>query len=343
MPKITLKKIAATLGISPATVSKALKDYPDISKDTKIKVKALAESLNYKPNSFAQSLRNQESKIIGLIIPKIVHHFFSNIINGVIDAASKKGYLVITLQSHESYEQEKDQIKSLIEKNVDGILISLSDHTVNYKHINAIIEKGVPVVLYDRTSKLVNCSKVIINDRKAGYDATKYLIDTGCRKIAHIRGPLKPQTTIDRFMGYKNALKEHDIPYDKNLVFETEHLSFENGFDIADNIVKQKDDIDGVFSTTDLLSTGAMVKLQQEGIKVPEDISIMGFSNWFLTEITSPTLSTINQPGYEMGRKTFDLLHDEISQIKKGEPVTHEIVEIATCVVPRNSTKAIKK
>ncbi len=342
MPKITLKKIAAILGISPATVSKALKDYPDISNDTKIKVKALAESLNYKPNSFAQSLRNQESKIIGLIIPKIVHHFFSNIINGVIDAASNKGYLVITLQSHESYEQEKDQINSLIEKNVDGILISLSDHTVNYKHINAIIEKGVPVVLYDRTSKLVNCSKVIINDRKAGYEATKYLIETGCRKIAHIRGPLKPQTTIDRFMGYKNALKEHDLPYDKNLVFETEHLSFEDGFEVAEEIAKHRHDIDGVFSTTDLLATGVMVKLQQKGIKVPDDISIMGFSNWFLTKITTPTLSTIDQPGYEMGRKTFDLLYDELCQIKNGESVSHEVVEIATRVVPRNSTKFIE-
>ena len=261
MTKVTLKKIASTLGISPATVSKALKDYPDISEDTKLKVKELAESLNYKPNSFAQSLRNRESKIIGLIIPKIVHHFFSNIINGVIEAAKEKGYLVITLQSDESYEREKNQINLLIEKNVDGILLSLSDKTVNYKHINQIIEQGVPIVLYDKISKLVNCSKVIINDRKASYNATKYLIDTGCKKIAHIRGPLKPQTTIDRHMGYKNALIDNNIPYDDSLVYISNNLSFEDGYNLAEEIVKDHKDIDGVFSFTDLVATGVLGKI----------------------------------------------------------------------------------
>lgn len=342
MSKVTLKKIAAALGVSPATVSKALKDYPDISEKTKNKVRELAESLNYKPNSFAQSLRNQESKIVGLVIPKIVHHFFSNIINGVIDAASDKGYHIITLQSHESYEQEKEQINSLIEKNVDGILISLSDRTVNYKHINAIAEKGVPVVLYDRISKLVKCSKVIINDQKAAYNATKYLIDTGCRQIAHIRGPLKPRTTIHRFMGYKSALDEHNIPYDPSLVFETKHLSYEDGYKVTKEILKKRGVIDGIFASTDLLATGAMVKLQKKGVVIPDDISVMGFSNWFLTKITSPTLSTINQPGYEMGQKAFDLLYHEINQIKNDEIVIHEVVEIDTHVVPRNSTKPIK-
>ena len=147
MSNVTLKKIAETLGISTATASKALKDYSDISDKTKIRVKQLAEKLNYKPNSFAQSLRNQESRIIGLIAPQIVHHFFANIIKGVIDSAEEKGYLVITLQSGESYETEKKQLQLLLEKNVDGILISLSDRTVNYKHVSAIIDDGVPVVL----------------------------------------------------------------------------------------------------------------------------------------------------------------------------------------------------
>jgi len=207
MAKVTLKKIAEALAISPATVSKALKDYPDISESTKRKVRELAEILDYKPNSVAQSLRNQESKIIGLIIPQIVHHFFSNIINGVIQAAAKRGYMVITLQSNESYDLEKAQIQRLIEKNVDGILISLSDTTVHHKHISQIIDYGVPIVLYDKISKLVHCSKVIIDDRKAACNATQYLIDTGCKKIAHIRGPMAPQTTIDRFLGYKKALE----------------------------------------------------------------------------------------------------------------------------------------
>ncbi len=339
MSKVTLKKIAEVLGISPATVSKALKDYPDISKATKIKVQELAKTLNYKPNSVAQSLRNQESRIIGLIIPQIVHHFFSNIINGVIQAAAKKGYMVITLQSNESYELEKKQIELLIEKNVDGILISLSDKTINHKHINQIIDYGVPIVLYDKISKLVNCSKVIINDRKAACNATQYLIDTGCKRIAHIRGPMAPQTTIDRFLGYKKALELNNITYDESLVYTSENLSFEDGYSIAKTMLKEHDDIDGVFSFTDLVASGVLVQFKEAGIDVPEDISIMGFSNWFLTNVTSPSLSTVDQPGYEMGKKAFSLLYNEIKSNKTDKLTTPEIIEIPTKIIARGSTK----
>lgn len=341
MPNVTLKKIAETLGMSTATVSKALKDYPDISRETKQKVKALAEELNYKPNSFAQSLRNQKSKIIGLITPQIVHHFFANIIKGVIDAAANEGYLVITLQTGESYEEEKKQIQLLLEKNVDGILLSLSDRTVNYKHVSSVIDQGVPVVLYDKISKLINCSKVIVNDRKAGYDATSYLIKTGCKNIAHIRGPLKPQTTIDRFNGYKTALKDHGIDYNPDLVFETKNLMYQDGYDIGEEILKKRDTIDGLFAFTDLLATGAMVRLKENGIRVPEDVSIMGFSNWFLTKITSPRLSTVDQPGYIMGTEAFRLLHRELIVKKEFVDVPKEIVEIPTKIVVRESTKKI--
>lgn len=341
MFKVTLKKIASTLGISIATVSKALKDYPDISEKTKRKVKSLAESLHYTPNSFAQSLRTQESKIIGLIIPTIVHHFFSNIINGVIDAASKKGYLVITLQSNESYEDEKNKINLLKEKNIDGILLSLSDKTVNYKHINRLIDDGIPIVLYDKISRSVNCSKVIINDHKAAFNATQYLIDTGCKKIAHIRGPLRPQTTIDRFKGYKQALEENNILFDKTLVYISDDLSFENGYNLAPKIIKDHNDVDAIFSFTDLIATGVLIRLKELEIKIPDQISVMGFSNWFLSKITSPTLSTVNQPGYDMGKQAFTLLYNELNQIRNGEPIKHEIVEIATKIIPRNSTKKI--
>ena len=339
MPKVTLKKIAETLGLSTATVSKALKDYDDISPKTKLKVKELANSLNYKPNSFAQSLRNQESKIIGLIIPEIVHHFFANIILGVIKTAEKNGYLVITLQSDESYKIEKKQIELLLYRNVDGILISLADNTVNYKHINEIRQSGVPVVLYDKISKSIDCHRVVIDDQKAAFNATKHLIDIGCKKIAHVRGALKPQTTIDRFIGYKNALKAHNIPFDNSIVFETEHLTFKDGRLIADEIALKHRDIDGVFAFTDLLATGILVGLKEHGFKIPEDISIIGFSNWFLTTITTPTLSTVDQPGFIMGEEAFKLLLEEINDIKKGHKIKYKTIEIPTEVIVRNSTK----
>lgn len=339
MSNVTLKKIAETLGLSTATVSKALKDYSDISPKTKQKVKELADSLNYKPNSFAQSLRYQESKIIGLIIPQIVHHFFSNIILGVTKTAEKNGYLVITLQSDESYKIEKEQIDHLLNRNVDGILISLADNTVNYKHIREIRKVGVPVVLYDKISKSIDCHKVVIDDQKAAFDATKHLIETGCKRIAHVRGPLKPQTTIDRFIGYKSALKAHNIPYDSSIVFETDHLTFEDGKKIADEIARNHRDIDGIFAFTDLLATGLLVGLKEYGMKIPEDFSIIGFSNWFLTTITSPTLSTVDQPGFQMGEEAFKLLLEEINDIKKGIPIKYKTIEVPTKVILRNSTK----
>lgn len=339
MSKVTLKKIAETLGLSTATVSKALKDYDDISPKTKLKVKELANALNYKPNSFAQSLRNQESKIIGLIIPEIVHHFFANIILGIIKTAEKNGYLVITLQSDESYKIEKKQIELLLYRNVDGILISLADNTVNYKHINEIRQSGVPVVLYDKISKSIDCHKIVIDDQKAAFNATKHLIEIGCRKIAHVRGALKPQTTIDRFKGYKNALKAYDIPFDESIVFETEHLTYEDGRMIADEIALNHRDIDGVFAFTDLLATGILVGLKEHGFKIPQDISIIGFSNWFLTTITTPTLSTVDQPGFLMGEEAFNLLLEEINDLKKGKEPLYRTVEIPTKVIIRNSTK----
>ncbi|RIA10754.1 LacI family transcriptional regulator [Flavobacteriaceae bacterium MAR_2010_72] len=340
MSKVTLKKIAETLGISTATVSKALKDYADVSPTTKSKVKALAEKLNFKPNSYAQSLRTQESKIIGLIIPQIVHHFFANIILGVIKSAEKEGYLVITLQSDESYDIEKEQLELLLDKNVDGILLSLADNTVRYKHISEIINDGIPIVLYDKISKSIECNKVVIDDKKAAYNATKHLIDSGCKRIAHIRGRLKPQTTIDRFKGYKEALKAHNIPFDKSIVFEAKNIaSFEDGKNVADEIFLNHKDVDGIFAMTDLLATGVLVRLKELNVKIPKDISIMGFSNWFLTRITTPKLSTVDQPGYKMGEEAFKILFEQINNTRKGIKAPYKTIEIPTEVIIRDSTK----
>ena len=203
MKEVTLKQIAENLGISVTTVSKALKDYSDVSKKTKQLVKDEAKKLQYKPNVFAVNLRTKESKTVGLIIPEVVHHFFSSVINGIIEEAEKKGYLVIILQSNESYKLEKKQVDLLISKRVDGIMMSMANTTVDISHLQEIQRHDIPLVMFDKISKLMPCSKVVINDRKAAYDATKHLIDCGCKHIVHFRGALLPQNSIDRFLGYK--------------------------------------------------------------------------------------------------------------------------------------------
>ena len=342
MKPATLKQIAETLKISISTVSKALKDYPDVSKKTKRLVKETAALLNYKPNAFAVHLRTSESKTIGLIIPEIVHHFFSSVIKGIVAQAEKKGYLVIILQSNESYELEKKQIDLLLSQRVDGILISLANETGNFDHLNEIILQDKPLVMFDKIAKIVKCSKVIINDRKAAYTATQHLINIGCKRIAHFRGALLPQNSIDRFLGYKKALLDNGIPYDPSLVYicECGEMSFEEGKENARKLINEHDDVDGIFINTDLVAIGAMTEFNKLGIKIPEDISIIGFSNWFMSSVISPTLTTINQPGYLMGKTAFKQLYKEIKNKKNNKRIVHKEIELETALIERESTKS---
>lgn len=338
MKEVTLKQIAENLGISITTVSKALKDYPDVSKATKALVKQEAKKLRYKPNAFAVNLRTRESKTVGLIIPEVVHHFFSSVINGIIEQAEKKGYLVIILQSNESYKLEKKQIDLLISKRVDGIMISLANKTEDISHLKRVLELEIPLVMFDKISKLLNCSKVVIDDRTAAYNATKHLIDRGCKKIAHFRGALLPQNSIDRFLGYKKALGDHGIPFDSSLVYICENVDYEDGIAAAQKLLEDHNDVDGIFAITDLAAIGAISVFNERGIRVPDDISIMGFSNWFISSAITPSLSTVDQPGYEMGKRTFKQLYKEMKARKKKRPVTHVTFELPTEIIKRNST-----
>lgn len=340
---VTLKQIAELLGISITTVSKALKNYPDVSKKTRKLVRETAEQLNYRPNSFAVNLRTKESKTIGLIIPEVVHHFFSTVIKGIIGQAEKKGYLVIILQSNESYELEKKQIDLLMSKGVDGILISLANETSDFKHLTDVIDLGKPLVMFDKIAKIVNCSKVIIDDRKAAYIATQHLINTGCKRIAHFRGPLLPQNSIDRFLGYKKALIDNNLAYDPTLVYicDCSDMSFDEGKKNAAQLIKDHKNVDGIFINTDMVAIGAITEFNKLGVKIPEDISIVGFSNWFMSSAITPTLSTIDQPGYNMGKMSFKQLYKELKALKKGKEIHPKIIELETALIKRNSTRTI--
>lgn len=340
MKNITLKEIASTLGISITTVSKALKDYSDVSETTKKAVKELALNLNYKPNSFAVNLRTKESKTIGLIIPEVSHYFFSNIIKSIIEEAEKKGYLVIILQSNESLELEKKQVELLINKRVDGILISLSNESNNDSHIQEIIDRKIPLVMFDKIAKLAKCSKVVIDDQKAGFDATQHLINSGCKKIAHIRGPLNPQNSIDRYLGYKKALEKNNIPFDSKLVYTCEKVSFEEGKEFAKQLLEEHPDVDGLFAITDLVAVGAIDYFNSIEIQIPNQIKIIGFSNWFMSQVIKPNLSTVEQPSFEMGITAFNLLLEEMICRKDDINFDPKTVELETKIVVRTSSKS---
>ena len=338
MKDITLKEIATKLGISITTVSKALKGYPDVSEKTRNAVLELAKSLHFTPNSFAVNLRTKESRTVGLVIPEVVHHFFSNVINGIIDEAEKNNYLVIIVQSGESLALEIKQIELLLNKRVDGIIISLSNESNDDEHIKQIIEREIPLVMFDKISKLIKCSKVIINDQKAAFEATQHLIDAGCKKIVHIRGPVNPQNAIDRFLGYKKALEKNNIPYNSNLVYTCKNVTFNEGKEFAEKIINDHPDVDGIFAVTDLVAVGVLDYFNKVNIKVPNQVKLIGFSNWFMSQVITPKLSTVDQPSYEMGVKSFNLLMEEMITRRESKPFLTKTIELSTSIIAREST-----
>ncbi|WP_456463207.1 LacI family DNA-binding transcriptional regulator [Lutibacter sp.] len=340
MKIVTLKQIAEELNLSITTVSKALKGYPDVSKKTKQRVLDLAENLRYIPNSFAVSLRMKQSKTIGVIVPANVHHFFSNVIKGILKEAEKKDYLVILLHSNENFELEKKQVDLLISKGVDGILISLSNKTHNFEHLKKIIDHNIPLILFDKIAKIVNCSKVIINDKKAAYEAVVYLIKKGHKRIAHFRGDLNPQNSIDRFLGYKQALLDYNIEFDPSLVYVCDNNSdFEDGYNNAKKLLKDHGkNIDAIFTITDVIAMGIIKYFNTHNIKIPEDIALFGFSNWFMSSVINPSLSTVEQHGYEMGEKSAHLLFHEIECKQQNIVVKPQIITLPTELVIRESS-----
>lgn len=341
MAQITLQDLAYELNISVSTVSKALKGYPDVSEKTRQAVIELAEKLNFSPNVIASNLRTQHTKTIGVIVPNIVHHFFSNVIDGIIKEAEKNGYMVILLQSNDNYEMEQKQLNLLIQQQVDGILISLSVETDKFEHLERIQNRGIPLVMYDKVSKGINCSKVIIDDKKAAYDAVSYLIRKGYKRIAYFGGSLIAQNFSNRFLGYKQALEEYRIPFDESLVLLCETKDeYNDGFKNAEKLIENQSltHVDAIFAVTDLIAVGISKYFETKAIKIPSDVAVFGFSNWFMSSVVSPSLSTVDQPGYEMGKKSMEILLKEIAQNSNKEEIIPERIILPTELIIRQST-----
>lgn len=336
--QITIKDIARELDISPSTVSRALKDHPDISPKTKKQVRELAERLNYQPNSIALSLRSSKTNTIGVVIPQIVHFFFSTVISGIEDIAYAAGYSVIVAQSNESYDREVMDAKALFNNRVDGILVSMSRETTNYDHFKSLHTRGIPMVFYDRVCDEINCSKVVVDDFDGGYRATKHLIDQGYKRIAHLAGPSSLLTFRQRLDGYKKALVDHGLPVEESLILPENASDDEQ---VAKEITKQlmamENRPDAIFANTDVAALGAMITIKENGLKIPDDIGIVGFSNWRFTALTEPTISTVAQPGFEMGQEAARLLIREI-EAGPDEVITPETRTLKTELVVRGSS-----
>lgn len=337
--QVTIKDIARELGISPSTVSRALKDHPDISVETKKAVNELAEKLNYQPNIVALSLRQKKTNTIGVIIPEIVHFFFSTVISGIEDVAYNAGYNVILSQSGESYPREVTDMKALFNSRVDGMLISISRETTNFDHIESIISKGVPIVFYDRMYNNPNTSKVIVDDMEGAKEAVLHLIDQGCKRIAHIQSAPNLIISEDRLRGYKEALKDRKIEFKEKLIFTCETGTLEEGKSVTQKIFAQPNPPDAIFANNDPLAMGAMMALKEKGLKIPQDVAVAGFSNWFFDELMEPSLTSVDQPGFQMGQEAARLLIRQIELKEKDQDdYKPETKVLKTRLIIRNSS-----
>ncbi len=321
---ITIKDIAKALKISPSTVSRALKNHPDISEDTKRAVNELAEEMNYQPNAVALSLKKRRSNTIGVIIPEIVHYFFSSVISGIEDVAYDAGFNVVICQSNEMYQREVANAKTLLSSRVDGVLVSISKETMDFKHLYNLRDNGIPLVFYDRVISDFEADQVIIDDFDASYRATMHLLENGRRKIIHFAGPRHLLIGKNRKEGYLKAMNEVGIKIKKEWIIEAD--SFEKARLAILKLLENKMEFDGIFATNDLTAIGAMQSLQKRGIKVPQDVAIVGFSDGRFSGITDPTLTSVDQHGYEMGTIATEMLLKRILANENNFPFETKVL-----------------
>ncbi|WP_308991457.1 LacI family DNA-binding transcriptional regulator [Mariniflexile litorale] len=335
----TLKKLAKELNLSTSTISRALNDHHDISHATKERVKKLAADLNYVPNIFAKGFRAHKTNIIGVVVSNVTHHYTTTIIRGILEEASSKGYKVIISESNNDVAKQTEMLNTMIQFGVDGILLSLSKMTRDINHVLKILET-IPLILFDKVSSKIPCTQVVINDEEAAYNAVEHLINVGKKRIAIIKESKFSYNSEKRYSGYLRALREHHIPVDDKIILSCDDINMEQGKLLTNILLSLKEKPDAIFSITDTAAIGVIKTLKKFNIKIPEDIAIVGFSNNINATIIEPQLTTIDQPGYRIGKTAVSFLVDEINA--PNNILINKTIEIKTNLIIRESTFKIK-
>lgn len=336
--QITIKDIARELKISPSTVSRALKNHPDISPATKKAVRELAERLDYQPNSVALSLRKSKTFTIGVIIPEIVHHFFSTVISGIEEVAYGANYHVMICQSNESYEREKMNVQALYASRVDGMLVSVSKETTDFQHFQSIFNRNIPLVFFDRVVEGLPTSTVVVDDFGGAYGATEHLIKSGAKRVALLGGPANLGISQSRKKGYTEALRASGQTIDEAYMVDC-GLTIEEGRKACARLLALPEPPDAIFAVNDPLAFGAMQYAKEKGLSIPGELAIVGFSNEPLTSLIDPPLTTVAQPGFAMGEMATRLLLEEIEKKDKDETAQRVEKTLETELIIRSSTK----
>jgi len=298
--EVTIYDISKALNISASTVSRGLNNNPQVRKELRKKIVQKANEMGYQHNKFAANLRQKRTKSLGVVIPRIDSHFMSSVISGMETVANKAGYQLLISQSEESELLEAANIQALFSSRVDGFLVSLSYETKSLDAFQSIFRRDIPLVFFDRVFECGNCINIVIDNFKAGYEATKHLINQGCKKIVHAGGSLNRNVYNDRFRGYKMALADHSLPYDEHSLVIT-NLSDTSGIAIVKEILSNGSVPDGIFTANDSSAVSVICELKKAGIRVPEDIAVVGFNDDPVSKVIEPNLTTIHYPGREMG------------------------------------------
>ena len=335
--RVTIKDIARELKISPSTVSRALKDHPDISLETKKKVKELAGKLDYCPDPIALSLKSRKSKIIGVIIPEIVHYFFSTVISGIEDIAYSSGYNVMFCQSAETYEREIKNVETLLSSRVEGILASVSKQTKNFDHFRKIIKSGVPIVFYDRICKELETDRVVVDDYLGAFNATEHLINVGCRNIFHLSTTDYLELGKERKRGFIDAMCKNGHKIREEQILKCDTIA--EARDIIPELFSLANPPDGIFAVNDLTAAETMIIAKEHGKKIPEDLAIVGFTNGQIAQLTDPRLSSVEQFGYNIGREAVKMLIKRLETVPNDYPVETKVIE-TKLVVKESSRRA---
>ncbi|MEA3286784.1 MAG: LacI family DNA-binding transcriptional regulator [Candidatus Marinimicrobia bacterium] len=321
----TLKDIANELGLSISTVSRALQNHPGIAEETILKVKKVAERFDYFPDSIAKNLKTSASRTIGVIVPEIKHDFFSSAIDGMEDLAYKHGFTIIVSKSNEDYNREVLNTHNMLSNRVAGIVASVSQTTQNGDHFKRFLQRGIPVVLFDRILDQLNVSKVIVDDYKGARKAVEHLIEMGYTRIAHLAGPSYLGIAQERLKGYQKALEDHGVVYDEDIVIHGT-LQERSGAIGIRTLFEVSNPPDAIFAINDPVAVGAHKEIISMGLNIPQDIGITGFSNNPITEIIDPPLTTIDQHGYKMGQEAIQILMDELkTPIEDRKSITRVI------------------
>ena len=335
---LTMKDIARELGISVATVSRALKDSPRISAERRGAIQQYAREHNFTPNMIAESLRHSKvkaQKVIGVIIPEFTHFFFSSVLAGIEEEVSAHGYRIMVAQSNEQYEREVRICQSFFENKVCGIIVSQAKDTHQYDHFQRLMDAGLPLVFYDRICTGVNASRVVVDDYMGAFNAVTYLIETGCKRIALYGSAPTMEISKNRFNGYKDALLKHGLEYDESITRICDNRADAEA--ITPELLQQETRPDGFFAVNDDTAIGILYTAKRMGLKVPQDVSICGFTNGQRAVACDPMLTTVEQRGIKVGEEAADILISHVEGTIPLDKAERRIVR--TRLIIRGTTK----